>query len=145
MDAFFGLGAVFYGTKKFVVSMLWVIGIGSILYLVLRFASMTNPLAASIFSIFDTIMSMFVRIIRVLAPKALEVAGHTTTVVANKYRDTMVKMIDGIQSLKERQKASDDPNKKYTLDELLEEFSKMMDSDEKKMVNKIKHDIGFQD
>lgn len=143
MDSWMGLGAIFYGLKKFIVSSMWILGIGSILYLVLRFASMSNPLAASIFSIFDTIMSWGVNVIKLLAPKALEVAGHTSKAIANQYKNTMIKMVDGIESLKERQKAIGDPNKKYTLDELLSEFSKMMDSNEKAMVEQIKRDIGY--
>lgn len=141
MNSFFGLGAIWYGLKKLVVSLAWFLGIGSILYLVLRFASMSNPIAASIFSIFDTIMSWVVNCIKVLAPKALEVAGHTATVVANKYRDAMTKMIDNIEALKEIQKR--DPTKKFTIDELLTELSKAMNTDEKAMVEKIKRDIGY--
>lgn len=141
MDGLFGLGAVWYGAKKFVVSMSWFIGIGSILYLILRFASMSNPLAASIFSIFDTIMSWFVHLIQVVAPKALQVAGQTATGVANAYRDAMTKMIDNIEALQEMQKR--DPTKKYTIDELLAELSKSMDSDEKAMITKIKRNIGY--
>ncbi len=141
MNSFFGFGAIWYGLKKFVISMSWIIGIGSIIYLVLRFASMSNPLAASIFSIFDTIMSWCVNMIKVLAPKALEVAGQTATRVANGYRDAMTKMIDNIEALKEMQKR--DPSKKFTIDEFLDELSKSLDTTEKAMVDKIKRDIGY--
>jgi len=141
MNSFFGLGAIWYGFKRLITRMAWILGIGSILYLVLRFASMSNPLAASIFSIFDTMMSWVINVIKVLAPKALEVAGNTATTVANKYRDTMVKMVDNIEALKQIQKK--DPTKKFTIDELLTELSKSMDKDEKDMVSKIKSDIGY--
>lgn len=142
MNRYLGLGAVFYGLKKFTISVAWILGIGSILYLVLRFASMSNPLAASIFSIVDIIMSWFVNMIRIIAPKSLEVAGQTASTIANKYRNTMVKMIDGIQYLKEKQKEG--PEKKYTLDELLTEFSKLMNDEEKFMIEKVKKDIGYK-
>lgn len=143
MNSFFGFGAIWYGIKRLITRLAWFIGIGSILYLILRFASMSNPIAASIFSIFDTMMSWFVNLIKVLAPKAVEIAGHTATAVTEKYKKTMTKMIDVIETLKEHQKALGDPNRKYTLDELMVEFSKVMNDDEKKMVSEIKHDIGF--
>lgn len=143
MNNFFGFGAIWYGIKRLITRLAWFIGIGSVLYIILRFASMSNPLAASLFSIFDTIMSWFVNIIKVLAPKAVEIAGHTATIVAEKYKKTMTKMIDVIQTLKEHQKASGDSHRKYTLDELMVEFSKALNDDEKKMVSQIKNDIGF--
>jgi hypothetical protein len=144
MDSFMGLGAIWYGVKRLVVRLAWILGIGSILFLILRFASLSNPIAASIFSIFNTIGSWMVNTIAAIFPKALEIAGHTLTTVSNKYRDTMTKIIDGIETLRQQQKASGDVNKKYTIDELLTELSKTMDGDEKAMVDKIKRDIGFQ-
>lgn len=141
MNRFFGLGAVVYGLKRFLVSAAWILGIGSILYLFLRFASMSNPIAASIFSIFDQVMSWFVNLIRVLAPKALSVAGQVSSEVADKYKRTMFKMVDNIEALKSMQKK--DPSKKYTIDEFLMELEKALNDDEKKMVDTIKRDIGY--
>jgi arsenate reductase-like glutaredoxin family protein len=143
MNTFMGLGAVVYGLKRFITRMAWFFGIGSILYLILRFASMSNPIASSIFSIFDQIMSWFVHLIRALAPRALEVAGQTSKLAFEKYKKAMSKMVDGIQTLKDRQKANGDPNKKYTLDEVLEEFSKIMNEEEKRMVDDIKNSIKY--
>lgn len=141
MNDFFGLGAVFYGLKRFFTRIAWLLGIGSILYIVLRFASMSNPFASAIFSLFDQIMSWFVHLIKVLAPRALEVAGQTATSVANSYKNAMSKMVKNIKVLKERQEAAGLENKKYTLDELLVEFSKSMNDDEKKMVDEIKRNV----
>lgn len=141
MDRFMGLGAVFYGLKKFFIGSMWIIGIGSILYLILRFASMSNPIAASIFSIFDQVMSWFIHLIGALAPKALNVAGQVSATVAEKYKKTMAKMVDNIETLKIMQKK--DPSKKYTIDEFLVELDKAFNEDEKKMVDAIKRDIGY--
>jgi hypothetical protein len=143
MDRFMGLGAVAYGLKKFITRMAWFIGIGSILFILLRVVSMSNPIAASIFSIFNIIGSWFVNILKVLFPKALELAGATATSVFNAYRNTMFKIIDGIQTLKERQKVSGDINKKYTLDELLVELEKTMGDADKKLVDEIKRNMGY--
>lgn len=144
MDSWFGLGAVFYGVKKFIVSSMWFIGIGSILFLVLRFASMSNPIAASIFSIFNTMGSWIVNIIKVIVPKAVEVAGHTATEVFDSYKSTMTKMIDAIQTVKDRQKALGDPNKKFTIDELMDEMAKTMGDKDKELVTQIKQEIGYK-
>jgi len=141
MNSFMGLGAIWYGVKRLVTSLSWILIIGSILFLVLRFASMSSPVAASIFSIFETIASWVINLIKLIVPKAVEVAGHTATAVANKYRDIMTKMIDNIENLKQIQKR--DPTRKFTIDELLNELSKSMNTDEKEMVEKIKHDIGY--
>ena len=143
MNSWFGLGAVFYGLKKFIISSMWILGIGSILFMILRFASMSNPIAGSIFSIFNIIGSWIVNGVKMLFPKAIEMAGHTTTSIFKAYKSTMTKMIDGIQTLKDRQKAIGDPNKKFTLDELFIELSKLMSDDDKKRVDEIKREIGY--
>jgi hypothetical protein len=143
-QGWFGLKAVFKGLWQFIKSSMWILGIGSILFLILRFASMSNPIAASIFSIFNIIGSWVVNGIKLLLPKALDVAGHTATSVFNAYKGTMYKLIDGIQILKERQKAIGDPNKKFTLDELMAEFEKIMSDEDKKRVTEIKQEIGYK-
>lgn len=143
MNSFFGLGAVFYGLKRFVVSAAWFIGIGSVLFLILRFASAGSPLAASVFSIFETIASWFVNAIRVAVPKAVETAGYAAKGVVDMYKNTMKKLVDGIEMLEERQKALGDPNRKFTLDELKVELAKMMDSKEKELISKTKRELGY--
>jgi len=141
MDGFFGLGAIWYGIKRLITSMAWILGIGSILFLVLRLASMSNPIAASIFAIFNQMGAWLVNIIKIIVPKAVDMAGHVTTSAFNAYRNAMTKMIDNIEALKEIQKR--DPAKRFTIDELLNEMSKSMNTDEKELVQKIKRDIGY--
>lgn len=142
-QGWFGLKAVFKGLWQFVKSSMWFLGIGSILFIFLRVASMSNPIAASVFSIFNMVGSWVVNMIKVIFPKALELAGNTATSVFNAYRGTMYKIIDGIQTVKERQKALGDPNKKFTIDEMLEELSKIMNDEDKKRVDEIKREIGY--
>lgn len=154
MNSFFGLGAIWYGLKRLVVSLAWFIGIGSILYLVLRFASMSNPIAASIFGIFNLIGSWFVNIIKVLTPKAVEVAGYAEKAVVNEYKSIMVKLVDCIESTKIQQKtaaavaaaaaanaaAAAVPN---SLNVLSTELSKTLNTNEKAAISQIKQDIGY--
>ena len=143
MDSFMGLGAIWYGAKRLVTRLAWIMGIGSILFIVLRIASLSNPIAASIFSIFNIIGSWFINILKMVFPKALELAGGTATSVFNAYRTTMFKIVDGIQTLKERQKVLGDKDKKFTLDELFIELEKMMGDDDKKRVDEIKRNLGY--
>lgn len=137
----FGLKAVFKGLFQFLKSSFWILGIGSVLFIILRILSMSNPIAASIFSIFNLVGSWIINVIKYVVPKAVDMAGHTATTIFQQYTGTMKKIIDGIQTLKERQK--DDPNKKYTLDELLELLSKDMSTEDKNLVAEMKKEIGY--
>ncbi len=143
-QGWFGLKAVFLGLSQFIKTSAWVIGIGSILFLLLRLASMSNPIAASIFSIFNMIGSWAINIIKVIVPKSVELAGHTATSVFESYKKTMVKLIDCIQVLKDRQAALGEINKKYTLDELMVELDKSMGDSDKKLVTELKQKIGYK-
>jgi hypothetical protein len=146
MNKWLGLGAVWYGLKHFVIRMAWILGIGSVLYLILRLAAASNPIAASVFGIFETVVSWAIQAVKVIAPKAISIAGHTATTVTNTYRDLLVKMVDGIETLREQEKAQTAQGvtpKQYTLTQLLDTLSKMMDGSEKQMIQKIKTDIGY--
>lgn len=135
MDQFMGLGAVWYGIKKFVVSSMWALGIGGILFIILRIASFSNPLAASIFSIFSTIGSWFIKAIEFAIPKAVETAGHVGENIFNAYRTTLSKIVDGIQLIKDRaQTKGETPN----LEDVLDEVAKSMNVEEKEIINEIK-------
>lgn len=97
-----GLNAMWFGIKTFIHNMLWTLTIFSIIYIVLRFASMSNPLAASIFSIVDVIGGWFVNIIKTLAPKAIEASGHIAMAAYNNVEGTLTKVVDAIQMEKEK-------------------------------------------
>lgn len=135
MDEWFGLGAVWYGVKKFVTSSLWVIGIGSLLFFILRIASMSNPIAASIFSIFNMIGSWIINVIKVIVPKAVDIAGHVTTDAFNAYKSTLTKIVDAIQSAKTTAIAA---GKEPNLEDVLDQVAKSMNEDEKAIVTEIK-------
>jgi hypothetical protein len=135
MNKWFGLGAVFYGLKKFLISSMWVLGIGGILFIILRIVSFSNPAAASIFSLFSTVASWFVRGIEFLIPKAVETAGHVSSAIFNGYKSTLWKIVDGVQIVKERAKAS---GKEPSINEMLDEVAKSMNDEEKKIVDEIK-------
>jgi hypothetical protein len=135
MDSWLGLGAVWYGIKRFIISSLWILGIGGILFLILRMVAMSNPIAASIFSLFATIASWFIRGIELLIPKAVAAAGHTTNQVFNVYKSTLWKLVDAIQLSKTTSKVT---GSTPTIHEVLDEVSKSMNEEEKQIVKEIK-------
>jgi hypothetical protein len=141
MDSFFGLGAVFYGLKKFIISSLWIIGIGSLLFLILRVLSASNPIAAGIFNIFNLIGSWFVHAIQIIVPKAVSMAGNVATTTFNAYKGTMTKLVDAIQMAKEKATAA---GKTATIEEMLTEASKSMNEDEKAIIDELKAALNWK-
>ena len=133
MDKWFGLGAVFYGLKKFVISSIWILSIGTILFMGLRILSQTNPIAASVFSIFELIGSGVLRVIKSILPNSFGHAKFVDTSTSEKYRITLDRIIDTLQSLKEQNVVL--PNEsKFDLAKTFLELDKKMDSVEKKVV-----------
>ena len=135
MSGMFGLNAVFWGLKKFVFSTLTAIVIFSVVFIVLRLLATVNPIAAAVFSIFDMIGSLFVSLFKGLTPKAFEMNNFVHKDKVDEFKSPLVKIIDVIQELKEKQKES--PDRAYPLTEILKRFDKEMDSHEKDLINDI--------
>jgi len=76
MDSFFGLGAVFYGVKRLIVSAIWFISVGGVVFLILRFAAASNPLAGTVFAVFEHAASYVIHVIVGIFPKVMEFAGY---------------------------------------------------------------------
>jgi DNA-binding ferritin-like protein len=70
-----------------------------------------------------------------LTPKAFELANFATKDKVEEFKSPLVKIVDVIQELKEKQKES--PDRVYPLNELLKRFDKEMDSDEKDLIDQI--------
>jgi xanthosine utilization system XapX-like protein len=99
MDSWLGLGAVWYGLKHFFFSSMWILlGIG-IVYLVLRVLSVSNPIAASIFGIFNIVGSWVINIIKMLAPKAVDAAKLVSQESYTLTKDTLAKLVDAVESV----------------------------------------------
>ena len=135
MSGMFGLNAVFWGLKKFVFSALTAIIIFSVVFIILRLLATVNPIAAAVFSIFDMIGSLFISLFKGLTPKAFEMNDFVHKDKVDEFKSPLVKIIDVIQELKEKQKESAD--KVYPLTEILKRFDKEMDSHEKDLINGI--------
>jgi hypothetical protein len=135
MSGMFGLNAVFWGLKKFVFSALTAILIFTVVFVILRLLATVNPIAGAAFSIFNMLGSSVISIIKTLTPKAFEMSNFATKENVEQFKSPLVKMVDVIQELKEKQK--DSPDKSYPLSEILKRFDKEMDSHEKDLIEEI--------
>lgn len=140
MNSWGGFGAIWYGIKRLIVRFAWGIGIFSIAFLVLRVLSMSNPIAASIFSIFNMMGSWLVNIIKVLVPKAVDLAGHVTTTLFNAYKSSLTKLVDAIQQAKLDSVKSGQP---VDIKIVLNEVAKTMNEDEKAIIDEIKKALNY--
>ena len=102
---------------------------------------MSNPMAASVFSIFSKIGSWFIGMIEFIVPKAAEMAGQTATAVFNAYKSTLTKVVDAIQMARERAKAA---GKEPNINNVLDEVAKSMNTDEKAIVSELKKVLNWQ-
>ena len=135
MSGMFGLNAVFWGLKKFVVSALTTILVFVVVFVILRLLATVHPAAAAAFSIFNMLGSAIISILKALTPKAFELANFATHDKVEQFKSPLVKIVDVIQELKEKQKES--PDRVYPLAEILKRFDKEMDSDEKDLIDDI--------
>jgi hypothetical protein len=142
MGGMFGLNAVIWGIKKFFFSALTAIIIFSVVFIILRLLASANPIAAAAFSIFDMIGSMIVSMLKGLTPKAFEMSKLVSVDKFDEYKTPLIKIIDVIQELKEKQK--DNPDKLYSIQNLLDKFDKEMDSHEKGLVNDILKELKWK-
>jgi hypothetical protein len=135
MSGMFGLNAVFWGLKKFFISALTTIVIFVIIFVVLRLLATVHPAAGAAFSIFNMVGSVLLSLVKALTPKAFEMANYASKDTVNEFKSPLVKIVDVIQELKEKQKES--PDRVYPLAEILKRFDKEMDSDEKNLIDGI--------
>jgi len=135
MSGMFGLNAVFWGLKKFFISALTIIVVFVVVFVVLRLLATVHPAAGAAFSIFNMVGSILLSLVKALTPKAFELANFASRDTVNEYKSPLVKIVDVIQELKEKQKES--PDRVYPLSEILKRFDKEMDSDEKDLIDDI--------
>jgi len=127
--------AKFWGLKKFVISALTTIIVFVVVFVILRLLATVHPAAAAAFSIFNMLGSMFVSIIKALTPKAFELSNLISKDKVEEFKSPLVKIVDVIQELKEKQKEF--PDRVYPVTEALKRFDKEMDSKEKDLIDDI--------
>ena len=135
MSGMFGLNAVFWGLKKFLISAMTAIIIFAVAFIILRLLATVHPAAGAAFSIFNMLGSAVISILKALTPKAFEMSKFATQDKLDEYKSPLVKIVDVIQELKEKQKES--PDKIFPLADILKRFDKEMDSDEKRLIDEL--------
>ena len=135
MSGMFGLNAVFWGLKKFFISALTAIVIFVVVFVILRLLATVHPAAGAVFSIFNMLGSTVISLVKTLTPKAFEMSNFATKEKVEQFKSPLVKIVDVIQELKEKQKES--PDRVYPLSEILRRFDKEMDSHEKDLIDDI--------
>ena len=136
INSYYGLGAVYYGLKRFLTTCFVTILCIIIGYVVLRILATLNPVASAIFGVIESIFSYFIRFIKLLAPNSTRISGLSSTIEVNKYKNTLSKVVDSIQV-----SAQNKDECEVTLCNIKEELSKNMNSDDKIVINEIKNEL----
>jgi hypothetical protein len=139
LEGNWGLNSIFYGVKKLFLRLTWVLCIGSVLFIILRLLAGSNPMAGAVFHLFEQVVSWLFVAIKALFPKAHSIAGLTETKTFNDYRQTLVHLVDSIQLLKEKSANG----QTYSIDDLLNEVSKLMDREDKERIEVIKRSLNW--
>jgi hypothetical protein len=130
-----GLSAIFMGLKQLLARSLWtILGFGAV-FLVLRLLSVSNPVAAAIFSIFDTFFAWVIGLVKVIAPKALALAGTVTSKVYNASNSALTSIVDSIETVKMQGAAS---GTTPTIQDLLNTAELSMTPADKALIEQIK-------
>jgi len=136
INSYYGLGAVYYGLKRFLTTCFVTILCVIIGYVVLRILATLNPIASAVFSVVESIFSYGIKFIKLLAPNSTKISGLSATVEVNKYKNTLSKVVDSIQV-----SAQNKDDCEVTLCNIKEELSKNMNSDDKIVINEIKNEL----
>lgn len=134
MNKWFGLGAVFYGLKRFIFTSLTVILIFAVIFFALRIFSSTNPIAGAVFSVFEQIASWFIYLIKGLTPNAPKVAKLIDQDYFNGVKETLVWVVKKIEEYKDET----NPEAKVKITDLLDDLSQAMDKKHKEIIKRLK-------
>jgi hypothetical protein len=142
MGGMFGLNAVMWGLKKFFFSALTAIAIFIVIFIILRLLATVNPIAGAAFSIFDMVGSMIISIFKGLTPKAFEMSNLVSKDTFHEYKAPLVKIVDVIQEIKQKQE--DNPDKTYSLQNILDKLDRDMDRPEKELIDNILKELKWK-
>lgn len=135
MNSMFGFGAVFYGLKRFVLSFTTILIVFVVVFIVLRIFASINPVAASLFAIFDWIGSAVLSVIKGLTPRAFELSKMVNVAVKDSYKKPLVHIINTLQEMKMDVKKN--PTKTYVLDDIFKALTGTMKASDEAVVEKI--------
>lgn len=143
LDSGWGLNAVLYGGKKFITHIAWTLGIGAILFIILRIAAASNPIAGSIFSVFEVGASWGINSLKSIFPKSINFSSLVPKSISDGYKGTLKNIMDDVLLLENQQKSSPTTSK-ITLDELIVNLEKNLSTDDKARVNEIKTELNWK-
>ena len=135
VNSYLGLGGVVYGLKRFVTLGVTGILIFLILFMVLRFAAATNPIAGAIFSIFEHIAAGAISLIKGIAPKSVDFSNLTSSFEFDRYKTTLDNVVDTIEHMKNIEKKA---GVTYTLKDLGNELDKNLNDRDKILIGELK-------
>lgn len=132
-----GLNAVLWGLKKFILSSLTILLTCTIVFLLLRAFATSNPIVGTIFSVFELIGGGFINLIKGLVPNSINFSNLVHLDTHNKYKDTLDKIVDTIETFKIKCEAG---NKQCTLADVLDELDRVMDQKDKDAIKDVLKD-----
>lgn len=135
VNSYLGLGGVFYGLKRFFTLGITGIFIFLILFMVLKFAAATNPIAGAIFSIFEYIAAGIISLIKGIVPKSVDFSNLTSTFEFTRYKTTLDNVVDTIEHMKNIEKKA---GVTYTLKDLGTELEKNLNDSDKILIGELK-------
>jgi len=140
-DEGFGFYSIRHGIGIFFKKIMW-IGLGfGVIFLILKILASSNPIAAAIFSVFESIIGGIIKFFSYIFPKAVEFAGHISMKTFNKVESSRNKIIDTIEELYNIEKNS--PGKTFTLNEIFEHLGKNMNDADKEEVKLALKKLGW--
>lgn len=135
VNSYLGLGGVFYGLKRFFTLGITGIFIFLILFMILRFAATTNPIAGAIFSIFEHFAAGAISLIKGIAPKSVDFSNLTSSFEFTRYKTTLDNVVDTIEHMKNIEKKA---GVTYTLKDLGTELEKNLNDSDKILIGELK-------
>ena len=135
VNSYLGLGGVFYGLKRFFTLGITGIFIFLILFMILRFAAATNPIAGAVFSIFEHIAAGAISLIKGIAPKSVDFSNLTSSFEFTRYKTTLDNVVDTIEHMKNIEKKA---GVTYTLKDLGTELEKNLNDSDKILIGELK-------
>jgi len=130
LDGNWGINAMWYGIKKFFSRIALTLGILTVLFIILRILATTNPIAASIFAIFNQIGSWLINMLKGIFPKAASISGLVPHTDFQGYKTTLTKIVDAIEVVKSKEATlkTTNPTQCISISDLSTEIAKSFDS-----------------
>lgn len=143
LDSGWGLAAVWYGLKKFITHVAIAVGIFMVLFFVLRMLAASNPIASSIFSVFEVGASWVINSIKSIFPKSINFSKLVPNHISDGYKATLKAIMDEVL-LAENQEKSNPTAPNITLDQLIVNIEKNLGDQDKINVAEIKKELNWK-